>query len=570
FQEAAKVVKGLCDGSIELKQTSIDAAQSSLVYALARRVSSPGKAALTSFVNQALKGVSQTWEQDVLAKLKAVTPSEVIEAMRRYVLPIFDPTSSISVVACAPGKVDDIATGLTSEGYEVEKRTLDVGADELEDEESGNPFSDPPTILISPARGRSDSGHNQPSKMEPEIQEIRIVEPRSKPSRSAAAGGAAPPVPPKKRSSSQDGVLQAAAQAEKARAAKTGQKPNKKAGLHVDVIDRLDWSGVGPATFHHDGPFDACAPSRNRHRTKAPMLAWTGSQDMDAGKKKALADTTAEPHADPLVTQLGGMGLNDGPYGAANNYKPKEPKKKTSDPYEFPRRPASPKRRDTLADAWGKGEPEPYEEFFAESVSPAAVGHGEAGLASAASSLYKDKEGHSSSKSGRRPNGGVRRPTNRPPPPPPQPIFPTESTADDDVVLSGDMAYSSSGGNAPRRSKSLMQRFKKMRDSPNVPVDYDDTPTNDQSGSSSENHNGATTRPTHRTQNSVLGRPGNKSPTSPGFNGISVGDTTGEKALPGVPPSASPRDELGGYFDRGLGRKTSIMQKVRGVVVGKK
>ncbi|KAG8846448.1 hypothetical protein FRB91_000789 [Serendipita sp. 411] len=327
---------------------------------------------------------------------------------------------------------------------------------------SEDPFSDPPTILISPARGRSNSGHNQPDKMEPEIQEIRIVEPRSKPSRSAAAGGKAPPVPPKKRSHSQDGVLEAAAAAEKARAAKTGQKITKKSGLHVDVIDRLDYSGVGPAR-----------------------------------------------------------------------------------------------------------EPEPYEEFFAESVSPAVVGHGESGLASAASSIHRDKEGHNGSKSNRRPNGGVRRPTNRPPLPPPQPIFPQESTADDDVVLSADMSTSPSA--APRRSKSLMQRFKKMRDAPNVPVDYDDTPSNDQSGSSSENHNGAATRPTHRTQTSVLGRPGNKSPTSPGFNGTSSGDSAGEKALPGIPPSgASPRDELGGYFDRGLGRKTSIMQKVRGVVVGKK
>lgn len=132
FQEAAKVVRGLCDGSIELKQTSMDAAQSSLVYALARRVASPGKAAITSFVNQALKGVSQNWEQDVLAQLKAVTPSQVLDVLKRYVLPIFDPSASIAVVACAPGKADDIAAGLTSEGFEVERRTLEVDATELE------------------------------------------------------------------------------------------------------------------------------------------------------------------------------------------------------------------------------------------------------------------------------------------------------------------------------------------------------------------------------------------------------------------------------------------------------
>ena len=53
--------------------------------------------------------------------------------MRRYVLPIFDPSASIAVVACAPGKADDIAAGLTSEGFEVERRTLEVDAAEIEE-----------------------------------------------------------------------------------------------------------------------------------------------------------------------------------------------------------------------------------------------------------------------------------------------------------------------------------------------------------------------------------------------------------------------------------------------------
>jgi hypothetical protein len=119
-----------------------------------------------------------------------------------------------------------------------------------------------------------------------------------------------------------------------------------------------------------------------------------------------------------------------------------------------------------------------------------------------------------------------------------------------------------SAGGGPQRSKSIMQRIKKMRDAPNVPVDYDDN-ANEISGSSSENH---AARPTHRTQNSMVGRLGSRSPTSPGFGG----DTTGEKGLPSL-PGGSPPDESGrgGYFDKGLGRKTSIMQRVRGAVVGK-
>jgi hypothetical protein len=298
------------------------------------------------------------------------------------------------------------------------------------------------------------------------------------------------------------------------------------------------------------------------------MLAWTPSQDNKLEETGVLGVPVTNTRAPSLQTTLNNMaGAGDSPYGAASSSpttRKAKPAKEVTSAYEYPKRPASPKRRDTLADAWGKGEPEPFEEFFAESVSAAAVGHGESGLASAASSIYRDKEGNGSSASGgksRRTNGGVRRPTNRPPLPPPQPIFP-ESVANEDEPISNDMSNSNSGG--PYRSRSLMQRLKKMRDAPNVPVDYDDPPN--QSGSSSENHTGAS-RPSHKSQNSVLGRmsSGNKSPTSPGFGGES------DKALPGIPPpSVSPRDDRStGYFDRGMGRKASIMQKVRGVVVGK-
>jgi len=52
--------------------------------------------------------------------------------LRRYVLPIFDPASSVAVVACAPGKSDEIIKGFTEFGFTVEKRELKVDADELE------------------------------------------------------------------------------------------------------------------------------------------------------------------------------------------------------------------------------------------------------------------------------------------------------------------------------------------------------------------------------------------------------------------------------------------------------
>ncbi|ODQ50886.1 Pal1-domain-containing protein [Saitoella complicata NRRL Y-17804] len=58
---------------------------------------------------------------------------------------------------------------------------------------------------------------------------------------------------------------------------KTGSSASRKKGpvSSLDKIDRLDVTGIfGSGTFHHDGPFDACRPSRNKNGTKAPVLAF--------------------------------------------------------------------------------------------------------------------------------------------------------------------------------------------------------------------------------------------------------------------------------------------------------
>ena len=50
----------------------------------------------------------------------------------------------------------------------------------------------------------------------------------------------------------------------------------KKAQYQLDIIDKLDVSSIyGTGMFHHDGPFDACNPSRNRKGLRStPMEAF--------------------------------------------------------------------------------------------------------------------------------------------------------------------------------------------------------------------------------------------------------------------------------------------------------
>ncbi|KAG9126853.1 hypothetical protein FRC07_001710 [Ceratobasidium sp. 392] len=137
FQAGAKAVQGLVDGSIELNETALDAAKSSLVFSLTRRVSSPGKAGLDSFVNQVLKEVPQDHGRQLLTSIQAVDLEGVRAALKTHVLPLFDPETSVAVVASSPSKATDISDGLKGSGFAVELRTLDFSGDEEADDSDG-------------------------------------------------------------------------------------------------------------------------------------------------------------------------------------------------------------------------------------------------------------------------------------------------------------------------------------------------------------------------------------------------------------------------------------------------
>jgi len=137
FEQAAKVVQGLVDGSIPFDETALDAAKSSVVFAVANGVSTPGRAALSSFSNQALKGVSQNYTIDQLEKYQAVTKEDVLECLQTHFLRLFDPRTSVAIVVTAPGKTEEIADALGKKGFQVDKKTIEV-EEGNEGEESGS------------------------------------------------------------------------------------------------------------------------------------------------------------------------------------------------------------------------------------------------------------------------------------------------------------------------------------------------------------------------------------------------------------------------------------------------
>ena len=169
-------------------------------------------------------------------------------------------------------------------------------------------------------------------------------------------------------------------------------KSSRKRFNHVDLIDQLDYSSYGqgsthsftclrsfglPITnaplffahlvfgdlichppvlnhnpsriaFHHDGPFDALAPSRNRHHgLKAPMRAFN--------EEEAIIAAAAAPDDSIASALKHARKISESPYAAASLARPTSPA--THDSY----RPSI----KTLAEAWGRADPEPFEEFSA-------------------------------------------------------------------------------------------------------------------------------------------------------------------------------------------------------------
>ncbi|EIW64573.1 uncharacterized protein TRAVEDRAFT_41983 [Trametes versicolor FP-101664 SS1] len=163
------------------------------------------------------------------------------------------------------------------------------------------------------------------------------------------------------------------------------------------------------------------------------------------------------------------------------------------------------------------------------------------------------------------PSPARRQPTTKRALPPPQPIFVPDSELDNGNNPPSPTAGGPvSPGLTPRRNKSIMQRIRKMRDSPNVPVgQYDEDDSRRREASPGGRYGRSN---------------GQSSPSDEAFVYVDHIPMRKEKSLPTPPPKDgyTPAENQNGYFDSemgagsgaGLGRKTSLMKKVRGVVKG--
>ena len=228
--------------------------------------------------------------------------------------------------------------------------------------------------------------------------------------------------------------------------------------------------------------------------------------------------------------------------------------------YEPPR-----KKVDAIAEAWGIHEPEPFEDF------------------SAGGGISNDYRPHTNSRrseeiapqSGRRREAAPRRTAL----PPPQPIFVPGADAEYAVPLESPPLAPGEGAGM-KRSRSLMQRFRRMRETPNMPVNSGDI-----NGVQNTYESGDSGRPTHKSQNSFAGRLvgggfREQLPPPPEIDTYVPPKVTKNKDLPRPPKINRANSGEKDYFERtdiaeqslasGLGRKRSLLQRVGGAVKGRR
>jgi hypothetical protein len=145
------------------------------------------------------------------------------------------------------------------------------------------------------------------------------------------------------------------------------------------------------------------------------------------------------------------------------------------------------KKVDALAEAWGIHEPEPYEEFFAGGGDHDGPITNSGSMREARSNGRRTREDLTS-----RPRVANRIP-------PPQPIFVPNGGGDDgqEPEAHSPQLSPTSGGANIGRNKSIISRIRKMRDSPNVPVGFDETDAPDGGFSPTPTKCGGDGCPTH-------------------------------------------------------------------------
>ncbi|GAA6007293.1 hypothetical protein JCM11491_003077 [Sporobolomyces phaffii] len=294
-----------------------------------------------------------------------------------------------------------------------------------------------------------------------------------------------------------------------------GERPNhpsrSKSGNSLDLIDRLDISGLygGGGFVRHDGPYAAASTTRNQG-TRAPIDAFDPSAFSLAAPKPARQHSSnISPRAAATLAAMDSEGFsNDGPYGAAmgNSGSPRRHGDDGGDvSMGFPSKKASGKGQQ-LIEIYGVRDSEAWEDFGSTRYEP------ESGAASRESVVpagvnKEDRMQRAQSIWDIEATLRAGKPVGQAPAPPPVPVLPSEwsQSSLSDAPPNPD--------NKPKRSKSLAARFRAGRKNPNNPILDEANDAEGREAGLAHSQNGSRSQPTSPVEDRRMQYPPSQSIT---------------------------------------------------------
>ncbi|KAH8664558.1 Metalloenzyme, LuxS/M16 peptidase-like protein [Xylariales sp. PMI_506] len=121
---ARDAIAALASGTVPFEKPMIEGAISQIVMTMADEQATMATAAAQNYVNGVVRGLEPDFNAKLLAKVRAVTEDQIRQAMKDWLLPLFEPSKSNVVVCCAPIMVETLEKELQGMGYKTQVKQL--------------------------------------------------------------------------------------------------------------------------------------------------------------------------------------------------------------------------------------------------------------------------------------------------------------------------------------------------------------------------------------------------------------------------------------------------------------
>ncbi|KAI1658966.1 Metalloenzyme, LuxS/M16 peptidase-like protein [Daldinia decipiens] len=144
---ARDAITALVDGTVEFEKPMIEGAISQLVMAMAEEQATLATAAVQKFIVGAIRGLEPDYNIKMLAKVRKISVEDIKQAMKTWLLPLFEPGKSNVVVCCAHAMMEQLQKEFKAMGYKTEVKQLsdfqgDYGLEDPDGEENGDEEDD--------------------------------------------------------------------------------------------------------------------------------------------------------------------------------------------------------------------------------------------------------------------------------------------------------------------------------------------------------------------------------------------------------------------------------------------